>query len=97
MTYTYEEDIASKGIGVKVMKESNHKMPEISKNLMDRIRLVRRDVGELLFHFTRTPEKATVSWSTPDGGLMSMPSSAFAVLKKIYDGGNGLRFVVEGL
>ena len=87
MAYTYEEDSASKGIGGKVMEDSNHKMPEISKNLTDRIRLVRRDVGELLFHFTRTPEKATVSWSMPGGGLTSMSSSAFAVLYKILSEG----------
>jgi hypothetical protein len=62
---------------------SNQEMPEISKNLLDRIRLVRRDVGDLLFHFTRDPGEGYVTWSSPLGGSTSMPSSAFAVLNKI--------------
>jgi len=66
---------------------SKHKMPKISKGLLDRIRLVRRDVGELLFHFTWTPKEETVSWRTLDGGLVNMPSSAFAVLHKILSQG----------
>lgn len=37
MVYTYEEGSASKGITIKVMEDSNHKMPEISKNLMDNL------------------------------------------------------------
>ncbi|MGD0572579.1 MAG: hypothetical protein ABSB11_06120 [Sedimentisphaerales bacterium] len=32
---------------------NDYKVPEISKQLYDRIRLVRRDIGDLLFHFTR--------------------------------------------
>lgn len=68
-------------------KDSNHKVPEISKSLIDGIRLVRRDIGELLFHFTRTPDKKTVSWGRPGGPQTTVPSSAFAVLTKIlYEG-----------
>lgn len=62
-------------------------MPEISKDLVDRIRLVRRDVGELLFQFTRTPKEPTVSWSMPGGGQTTTSSSTFAVLRKVlYEG-----------
>jgi len=66
---------------------SNEKMPETSKTLLDRIRLVRRDIGDLLFHFTRAPEAKTVSWSTLGGGTVTMPSSAYAVLRKILSEG----------
>jgi len=69
------------------MENPGFAVPEISKGLAHRIRLVRRDVGELLFHFTRTPEEATVSWSTPGGGEATTTSSALAVLTKIlYEG-----------
>ena len=69
------------------MRNSNRKMPILAKNLADRIKLVRRDVGDLLFHFTRNPEKSNISWNTPDGGLITTSSSASAVLHKIlYEG-----------
>lgn len=32
-------------------------IPEIDKILAERIKLVRRDIGNLLFHFTRTPDE----------------------------------------
>jgi hypothetical protein len=68
-------------------KDPNYKVPEISKNLMKNIRLVRRDIGDLLFHFTRMPETATISWGTPGGVQTTVSSSTFAVLKKIlYEG-----------
>jgi len=83
----YVEDNTSRVVSFKAMKDSTHKVPEVSKDLADRIRLVRRDVGELLFHFTRTPKESTVSWSMPRGGQMTTSSSAFAVLRKIlYEG-----------
>lgn len=66
---------------------AEQEMPEISKNLLNRIRLVRRDVGDLLFHFTRSPGEGFVTWRSPFGGETSMPSSAFAVLKKILTEG----------
>ena len=81
------QDAQNRGNRVEVMENLDYRMPEISKGLADRIRLVRRDVGELLFHFTRTPEEAAVSWGTPGGGQMTTLSSAFNVLKKIlYEG-----------
>lgn len=66
---------------------TEHKVPEISKALLDRIRLVRRDVGNLLFHFTRAPKEKFVSVRFHHGGTLSMPGSASAVLRKIlYEG-----------
>ena len=65
------------------MKDSNHKVPEMSKSLINGIRLVRRDIGELLFHFTRTPDAKTVSWGMPGSSQTTTASSAFAVLTKI--------------
>jgi hypothetical protein len=62
-------------------------MPETSKDLFQRIRLVRRDIGDLLFHFTRTPEAKTISWGTLGGGEVTMSSSAYAVLCKILSEG----------
>jgi len=56
--------------------------PEISPELQQRIRLVRRDMGILLFHFTRTPEENFVVVKTR-GGELSMLSSAYSVLNKI--------------
>ena len=35
-------------------------MPGITKELIERINLVRRDIGNLLFHFTKTPDKQVV-------------------------------------
>lgn len=67
---------------------SDHKMPKISKSLSDRIGLVRRDISELLFHFTRKPKDAYVRWNTLGGGQVTKPSSALAVLEKILSEGN---------
>jgi hypothetical protein len=61
---------------------SEHQTPEISKALSDRIKLVRRDMGNLLFHFTRTPDNI-VSIKQSNGGNWSMPPSAGSVLTKI--------------
>lgn len=64
-----------------------HKLPEISKSLYDRIQIVRRDLGNLLFHFTRTPEEKFIQVQTSRGGYMGMQGSASAVLRKIlYEG-----------
>jgi plasmid maintenance system killer protein len=38
----------------------DHKVPEISKELFQRIKLVRRDMGNLLFHFTRAPKTDSI-------------------------------------
>jgi hypothetical protein len=54
---------------------------------MKRIALVRRDVGNLLFHFTRKPAGESVEVRFGQGSAMSMSSSASAVLRKIlYEG-----------
>src|SRR4030067_1396093 len=37
-----------------------HPTPKLSRELLQRIKLVRRDIGNLLFHFTRTPEEVTI-------------------------------------
>ena len=37
-----------------------HPTPKLSRELLQRIKLVRRDIGNLLFHFTRTPEEGTI-------------------------------------
>ena len=64
-----------------------HKLPEISRVLLERIKLVRRDVGNLLFHFTRAPKEKFISVQLHHGGTLSMSSSASAVLRKIlYEG-----------
>lgn len=57
-------------------------LPEISKKLQQRIRIVRRDMGNLLFHFTRKPKGKTVDVEMGHGRL-SMSASAYSVLNKI--------------
>ncbi len=39
---------------------TEHDMPELDPNLASRIRLVRRDMGDLLFHFTRASEQEKI-------------------------------------
>ncbi len=64
---------------------NNHKTPELSKELHQRIKLVRRDIGNLLFHFTRTPNTKFIEIETKYGSK-SMSASAFCNLEKIlYD------------
>lgn len=58
-------------------------IPEQSEELAKRIRLVRRDVGDLLFHFTRSIEPKRISVSFSKGYTLSMDGSASSVLKKI--------------
>lgn len=58
-------------------------MPEVPETLSQRIRLVRRDFGHLLFHFTRSPDSGIVKWRDPLGGLTTTPASAANVLQKI--------------
>jgi hypothetical protein len=68
------------------MKKRNlksHATPEVSKALYDRIRSVRREFGNLVFHFTRTPDIDFVEIQLPSGGTISMKSSAYAILNKI--------------
>lgn len=60
-----------------------HKVPKLSEELAKRIRLVRRDVGDLLFHFTRSVEPNNVSLSFSEGHTLYMDGSASSVLRKI--------------
>jgi hypothetical protein len=55
------------------------KIPEIDKSLADRIKLVRRDIGNLLFHFTRTPED--------EGNAGGEEKNALIILRKILQDG----------
>lgn len=57
---------------------TKHKTPQISKDLYDRIKLVRRDFGNLLFHFTRIPDQEKITKKNYNG-----PRSAWGVLRKI--------------
>lgn len=59
------------------------KTPKLSKKLSKRINMVRRDIGNLLFHFTRKPKNDDMIYVTQGNGSMGMPSSAFSVLRKI--------------
>lgn len=67
---------------------SKHNTPELSAALLQRIKMVRRDLGNLLFHFTRTPpDDSMVRVETGAGSSMAMGASAFSVSKKIlYEG-----------
>ncbi len=65
---------------------SDHKIPELSRELYQRIRLVRRDIGNLLFHFTRAPQSRCVEIKT-EWGTRSMSASAYAALCKILHEG----------
>ena len=60
---------------------------DLSPELSKRIKLVRRDLGRLLFHFTRKPKEDFVSVEMPYGGVRSWPASAGAVLRKILHQG----------
>ena len=57
------------------------------KELYDRIKLVRRDIGNLLFHFTRKPPGNFVRIESERGDTWSMSSSAYSVLQKILHDG----------
>jgi hypothetical protein len=62
-------------------------VPSLDPELAKRIKLVRRDLGNLLFHFTRKPKVPFVVLQTSNGGSRSWPASAGAVLQKIlYEG-----------
>lgn len=67
---------------------TEHITPELNPELLKRIKIVRRDFGNLLFHFTRTPDESSVKIVTQYGSLReTMPATAGAVLEKIlYDG-----------
>src|SRR5438094_683589 len=65
----------------------NADAPEQPEEVSRRIRLVRRDMGGLLFHFTRDPAVPFVEVALAGGAKSTTPGSAAAVLRKIlYDG-----------
>jgi hypothetical protein len=67
---------------------TEHITPELDPELLKRIKIVRRDFGNLLFHFTRTPNEPSVKIVSQNGSVReSMPATAGAVLEKIlYEG-----------
>ncbi|MDY6844820.1 MAG: hypothetical protein SVW57_12090, partial [Thermodesulfobacteriota bacterium] len=66
---------------------NEHKTPDLTEELLNRIKLVRRDFGSLLFHFTRAPKEPFVKVDFGQGHTMSMSGSASSVLRKIlYEG-----------
>lgn len=65
---------------------STPKTPDNPDELLKRMRLVRRDLGNLLFHFTRKPESDFVRVERP-GGYSEMTASASAVLNEILHDG----------
>ena len=66
---------------------AEHNTPDLPAELLKRIKLVRRDLGSLLFHFTRAPGCPTVEVETGPGSRVIMPASASAVLQKILHEG----------
>src|SRR5438477_12244961 len=62
---------------------SSPNAPDLSQELARRIRLVRRDISNLLFHFTRTPTSDRVEV----GESVVYPASAHAILRKILHEG----------
>lgn len=56
--------------------------PELAAELAKRIRLVRRDMGDLLFHFTRAPTGPYVEIEH-FGSTETVTASTFAILRKI--------------
>ena len=62
---------------------SSHNIPNLSPELAKRIRLVRRDIGSLLFHFTRKAKEPSVRAKMPHGGFVSWTGTAGGVLNKI--------------
>ena len=66
---------------------TEHETPELPTELARRIQLVRRDMGQLLFHFTRAPTDKWIRVEHDHGGVSHMSASASSVLRKIlYDG-----------
>ena len=65
---------------------ATHPTPELSAELGKRIRLVRRDLSNLLFHFTRNILPRNIEIKFDERHTMGMSGSAYGVLRKIlYD------------
>ena len=66
---------------------AQHKTPDLPEELARRIQLVRRDMGRLLFHFTRAPSEGGYLDIKHEWGVSTMTASAGGVLRKIlYEG-----------
>ncbi|MBN1567225.1 MAG: hypothetical protein JXA73_05235 [Acidobacteria bacterium] len=67
---------------------TEHIAPELNPELLKRIKLVRRDLGNLLFHFTRSTNEGSVKWTTEYGTEHYVgSSSAGSVLQRILHEG----------
>lgn len=64
-----------------------HKTPDLSDNLSKRIRLVRRDMGSLLFHFTRKPKESFIKVVLENNRTLGMTGDAYSILRKILHEG----------
>lgn len=67
---------------------TEYNTPDLPPILANRIKLVRRDMGDLLFHFTRASKNETISWTSSYGSTITAPTSAYNVLRKILDEGS---------
>jgi len=67
---------------------TEHTTPYLSKELLKRIKLIRRDFGNLLFHFTRRPSEPYIKVKTGNGISRQITArTASDVLSEIlYDG-----------
>lgn len=65
-----------------------HRTPELQEELARRIQLVRRDIGPLLFHFTRAPSDGRSPEIKHEHGVSVMSASAGGVLSKILHEGS---------
>lgn len=63
------------------------KVPPLSEELAKRIRLVRRDIGSLLFHFTRKPPGKFLEIQHSGGAVTTLSATAYSVLRKILGEG----------
>jgi len=65
----------------KKLSKANMEIPETNKVFAERMKLVRRDIGNLLFHFTRTPDEDMY----PE--IATSDRNALTLLRKIVEGG----------
>ena len=63
----------------------DHRLPDLPPELAGRIKLLRRDIGNLLFHFTRGTGERIVR--KLENGEIQMPGTAGAVLDCILRDG----------
>ena len=65
---------------------NKHKLPDLSENLRKRIQMVRRDLSNLLFHFTRAPEQPTKVKKGVYGFEMTLDSAHSVLLQILHEG-----------